>query len=229
MQVSVIVNTVRLLSIVDKKKKKKTRHLCFRSTYVFVILVLVYTYTYIHRYLLYTILRVICVYSLYPISKYQYQYYALVSIYLRIQIGSLCRTWSQFVDCVKRYTDLCFTETKRKEFHKAVENPVDLVHQMCTSADYQTGTYVLLQVCTYVYVRTTQYLVSSQALVSTSTYNTHIIGIIGTLLPVPTYIQLSYILCRYTTIGTRTYTTQHLPTRLQLAVRFDQKLCAFST
>ncbi|XKL64035.1 hypothetical protein PGB90_004121 [Kerria lacca] len=52
-------------------------------------------------------------------------------------IDRVCRTWSQFVDCIKRYTDLCFTENKRKEFNKAVESPVDLVHQMCTSTDYQ--------------------------------------------------------------------------------------------
>lgn len=49
------------------------------------------------------------------------------------------RKWQEFVDCVKRYTDLCFTESKRKEFNKAVESPVDLVHQMCTSSDYQQG------------------------------------------------------------------------------------------
>lgn len=59
----------------------------------------------------------------------------------RLQYASVRRTWNQFVDCVKRYTDLCFTENKRKEFNKAVESPVDLVHQMCTSPDYQKGLY----------------------------------------------------------------------------------------
>jgi hypothetical protein len=43
------------------------------------------------------------------------------------------------VDCVKRYTDRCFTESRRQEFNKAVENPVDSVHQMCTVTNYQTG------------------------------------------------------------------------------------------
>jgi hypothetical protein len=53
---------------------------------------------------------------------------------------SVCwRRWSQFVDCVKRYTDRCFTESRRQEFNKAVENPVDSVHQMCTVTKYQTG------------------------------------------------------------------------------------------
>jgi len=49
------------------------------------------------------------------------------------------RRWSQFVDCVKRYTDRCFTEARRQEFNKAVESPVDSVHQMCTVTTYQTG------------------------------------------------------------------------------------------
>jgi hypothetical protein len=43
------------------------------------------------------------------------------------------------VDCVKRYTDRCFTESRRQEFNKAVESPVDSVHQMCTVTTYQTG------------------------------------------------------------------------------------------
>ena len=53
------------------------------------------------------------------------------------------RKWSQFVDCVKRYTDRCFTESRRQEFNKAVESPVDSVHQMCTVTKYQTGNYYL--------------------------------------------------------------------------------------
>lgn len=52
-------------------------------------------------------------------------------------IDHVCRTWGFFVDCVKRYTERCFTETKRKEFSKAVESPVDSVHQMCTVPLYQ--------------------------------------------------------------------------------------------
>ncbi|KDR14897.1 uncharacterized protein LOC110834083 [Zootermopsis nevadensis] len=56
----------------------------------------------------------------------------------RADIDLVCRRWSQFVDCVKRYTDRCFTESRRQEFNKAVENPVDSVHQMCTVTKYQT-------------------------------------------------------------------------------------------
>ncbi|PNF19379.1 hypothetical protein B7P43_G03630 [Cryptotermes secundus] len=56
----------------------------------------------------------------------------------RADIDLVCRRWSQFVDCVKRYTDRCFTETRRREFNKAVESPVDSVHQMCTVTKYQT-------------------------------------------------------------------------------------------
>uniref|UniRef100_A0A8D8VNS9 Uncharacterized protein n=1 Tax=Cacopsylla melanoneura TaxID=428564 RepID=A0A8D8VNS9_9HEMI len=52
-------------------------------------------------------------------------------------IDHVCRTWGFFVDCVKRFTDRCFTETKKKEFSKAVESPVDSVHQMCTMPLYQ--------------------------------------------------------------------------------------------
>ncbi|XP_069694327.1 uncharacterized protein [Periplaneta americana] len=56
----------------------------------------------------------------------------------RADIDLVCRRWSQFVDCVKRYTDRCFTESRRQEFNKAVESPVDSVHQMCTVTQYQT-------------------------------------------------------------------------------------------
>lgn len=46
-----------------------------------------------------------------------------------------------FVDCTKRYTEHCFEESKRRVFNKAVENSIELVHQMCTSPQYQTGYY----------------------------------------------------------------------------------------
>ncbi|XP_052128072.1 transcription initiation factor TFIID subunit 4-like isoform X1 [Frankliniella occidentalis] len=52
-------------------------------------------------------------------------------------IDFVCGTWSQFVTCVKRYIDRCFTESRRQEFNKAVENPVDSVYQMCTVPQYQ--------------------------------------------------------------------------------------------
>ncbi|XP_022196042.2 uncharacterized protein LOC111053452 isoform X1 [Nilaparvata lugens] len=47
------------------------------------------------------------------------------------------RTWTQFVDCVKRYTDRCFSDIKKQEFNKAVESPIDSVHQLCTDSKYQ--------------------------------------------------------------------------------------------
>ncbi|XP_015368887.1 PREDICTED: uncharacterized protein LOC107165246 [Diuraphis noxia] len=53
-------------------------------------------------------------------------------------IDNICRTWTLFVDCTKRYTEHCFEENKRKVFNKAVENSIELVHQMCTSPQYQT-------------------------------------------------------------------------------------------
>lgn len=58
---------------------------------------------------------------------------------MKVLTPMLSRRWSQFVDCVKRYTDRCFTESHRQEFNKAVESPVDSVHQMCTVTKYQTG------------------------------------------------------------------------------------------
>ncbi|VVC41426.1 Hypothetical protein CINCED_3A025470, partial [Cinara cedri] len=53
-------------------------------------------------------------------------------------IDNICRTWTLFVDCTKKYTEHCFEESKRKIFNKAVENSIELVHQMCTSPQYQT-------------------------------------------------------------------------------------------
>ncbi|XP_066995394.2 uncharacterized protein [Anabrus simplex] len=54
-----------------------------------------------------------------------------------VDIDDLCRRWRQFVQCVKTYTSRCFTETQQQDFIKAVESPVDLVHQMCTETQYQ--------------------------------------------------------------------------------------------
>lgn len=55
-------------------------------------------------------------------------------------IDLVCRTWNKFVDCLKRYTDNCFTEQQRRQFNKAVENPIESVHQMCMMPHYQKGT-----------------------------------------------------------------------------------------
>ncbi|XP_059488813.1 uncharacterized protein LOC132204360 isoform X2 [Neocloeon triangulifer] len=53
-------------------------------------------------------------------------------------IDEVCRTWAKFVDCVKRYTDRCFSPTRRLQFNQAVQRSVDSVHQMCTQTPYQT-------------------------------------------------------------------------------------------
>ncbi|GLV36978.1 uncharacterized protein CBL_02189 [Carabus blaptoides fortunei] len=52
-------------------------------------------------------------------------------------IELVCLTWNQFVDCLKGYTDHCFTDQQRRQFNKAVENPIESVHQMCTQRSYQ--------------------------------------------------------------------------------------------
>lgn len=71
-------------------------------------------------------------------------------------IDFVCGTWSQFVTCVKRYIDRCFTESRRQEFNKAVENPVDSVYQMCTVPQYQN-----------------EYLVHATCIKSTLTEDSH--------------------------------------------------------
>lgn len=52
-------------------------------------------------------------------------------------IELVCRTWSYFVDCVKQYTERCFTEARRQEFNKAVENPVNTIHKLCSMPDFR--------------------------------------------------------------------------------------------
>ncbi|XP_018330879.1 cell wall protein RBR3 isoform X2 [Agrilus planipennis] len=52
-------------------------------------------------------------------------------------IDYVCRKWNNFVDCIKRYTDRCFTEKQRRQFNKAVENPIESVYQMCSQPEYQ--------------------------------------------------------------------------------------------
>jgi hypothetical protein len=52
-------------------------------------------------------------------------------------IDEVCRTWAKFVDCVKRYTDRCFSPSRRLQFNQAVQRSVDSVHQMCTQTPYQ--------------------------------------------------------------------------------------------
>lgn len=45
------------------------------------------------------------------------------------------------MNCVKDYTEKCFTERRRQEFNKAVESPVDSIHQLCTVPEYQNGKF----------------------------------------------------------------------------------------
>ncbi|XP_044261372.1 uncharacterized protein LOC123009252 [Tribolium madens] len=52
-------------------------------------------------------------------------------------IDIVCRTWNKFVDCLKYYTDNCFTEQQRRQFNKAVEDSIESVHQMCVQPSYQ--------------------------------------------------------------------------------------------
>lgn len=54
-------------------------------------------------------------------------------------IDLVCRTWNRFVDCLKSYTDECFTDQQRKTFNRAVESPIESVHQMCRQPEYQKG------------------------------------------------------------------------------------------
>ncbi|CAH1968696.1 unnamed protein product [Acanthoscelides obtectus] len=61
-------------------------------------------------------------------------------------IDQVCTTWNQFVDCLKVYTDECFTAQQKKQFNRAVESPIASVHQMCTQPSYQKE-YLLYAPC----------------------------------------------------------------------------------
>ncbi|CAG9854992.1 unnamed protein product [Phyllotreta striolata] len=52
-------------------------------------------------------------------------------------IDQVCATWNRFVDCLKRYTDDCFTDQQKRLFNRAVESPIESVHEMCTNPGYQ--------------------------------------------------------------------------------------------
>lgn len=47
------------------------------------------------------------------------------------------RTWSNFVSCIRRYTDTCLTQDQRGDFNRAVGDSINSVHKMCTNDDYQ--------------------------------------------------------------------------------------------
>ncbi|XP_051163028.1 uncharacterized protein LOC127282674 [Leptopilina boulardi] len=53
-------------------------------------------------------------------------------------IDNVCRAWSNFVDCIRRYTDKCFSKERREQFNSAVEVSIESVHQMCSVSSYQT-------------------------------------------------------------------------------------------
>lgn len=54
-------------------------------------------------------------------------------------IEMVCHNWNKFVDCIRKYTDKCFNDQQRRQFNKAVENPIESVHQMCSQPHYQAG------------------------------------------------------------------------------------------
>lgn len=54
-------------------------------------------------------------------------------------IEMVCQNWNKFVDCIRKYTDKCFNDQQRRQFNKAVENPIESVHQMCSQPYYQSG------------------------------------------------------------------------------------------
>lgn len=52
-------------------------------------------------------------------------------------VNNMCKMWSKFVDCIRRYISNCFEESRRALFHKSVENSIDTVHAICSSKMYQ--------------------------------------------------------------------------------------------
>ncbi|XP_015788675.1 uncharacterized protein LOC107365647 isoform X2 [Tetranychus urticae] len=52
-------------------------------------------------------------------------------------VDEMCKMWSLFVDCVRRYVTTCFTEERRMKFNSAVEDSVAAVHAICSSETVQ--------------------------------------------------------------------------------------------
>ncbi|XP_022693839.1 uncharacterized protein LOC111263205 [Varroa jacobsoni] len=52
-------------------------------------------------------------------------------------VDNMCKMWSDFVDCVRRYTKDCATQEQRNRFNQAVGDSVDTVHAICSSDKYQ--------------------------------------------------------------------------------------------
>ncbi|KAF7495339.1 hypothetical protein SSS_02672 [Sarcoptes scabiei] len=55
------------------------------------------------------------------------------------QADQMCKMWSHFVDCIRRYINECFEDNRKILFQKSVENSIDTVHAICSSKLYQTG------------------------------------------------------------------------------------------
>jgi len=56
------------------------------------------------------------------------------------------KTWSEFVSCIKRYTNDCLTANQRSDFQRAVGDSINSVHKMCTNQDYKND-YLLHADC----------------------------------------------------------------------------------
>ncbi|KAL1471385.1 hypothetical protein MTO96_039966 [Rhipicephalus appendiculatus] len=54
-------------------------------------------------------------------------------------VDDMCKMWSRFVDCIRRYVTDCATEDQRSKFNNAVGDSIDTVHAICSSERYQKG------------------------------------------------------------------------------------------
>ncbi|XP_064486831.1 uncharacterized protein LOC135399079 [Ornithodoros turicata] len=52
-------------------------------------------------------------------------------------VDEMCKMWSRFVDCVRRFVTECATEDQRAKFNNAVGDSIDTVHAICSSERYQ--------------------------------------------------------------------------------------------
>ncbi|XP_018497549.1 uncharacterized protein LOC108865223, partial [Galendromus occidentalis] len=52
-------------------------------------------------------------------------------------VDNMCKMWSRFVDCVRRYVEVCATGDQRARFNDAVGDSIDTVHAICSSEKYQ--------------------------------------------------------------------------------------------
>lgn len=48
------------------------------------------------------------------------------------------RTWSEFVSCVRQYTQDCLSSEQTADFNRAVGDSINSVHKMCTNEDYKS-------------------------------------------------------------------------------------------